>query len=411
MRRHRSGLTLKGFRPGRVPLSIVKKMYGKAIAIDVVDKMIQERFQEEVAAKDAYDIFGSPKMETLEYEPFGDLHAIINFGVRPEFELVDLSSEEVVKVTHEVDDEEVDEEIETHRQQHAELEPHEDPATEEDIVRCNLQRLDFSTETPVVGERQEDVPVSLASSDTLTELKKALLGVSKGDVVKATLPAPEPETVDVGPRKYEITVTNVSRRNLPELDEAFIEHASNGQAKTLDELQEWMKGQLEERWKQAIKEDFESGLTKTVTRLVEFEIPTAAVDTYLDTLLAELKQQANQLPEGFDEEGYREAQRSNAEDAVRWQLIRDKIIADQEISVTAEDLDAEFEEMGRSRELSADVMRKVFEAYNPGGIQQMERHLIDRKVFDHLENSVKVVEKPFEEVYGGEEDNDDSQDG
>jgi len=404
MRRHRSGLTLKGFRPGKVPLSIVKKMYGKAIAFEIVEKTIQSKFEEDVLRKDEYDVLGGPQMETLEYEPFGDLHAVINFGTKPSFEIKDLSGEEVVRVTHEVDDKEIDEEIETHRKQHATTETHDGPTSEDDVVKCTIQQLDLSTETPVVGERQEDVPVALGNADTLPELKKALVGLNVGDVTKVTLPPPEGEKVDSDPRKYELTVTEVTRQILPELDEAFFEHASQGKEKTLEGLKSWIRKHLEERWTNAIREDLHGNIVKAVTDVHDFEIPKAAIDAYLDNYISELKRQdTSGNPETFDTEEFRESQKEQAEGTIRWQLIREKVIADEKLSVSKEDVDAHFEEMGKARDVSGDVMRKIMEAYNPGSIGQVESQLLDRKIFDYLGGLFTVVEKPFEEVYGDEE--------
>ncbi len=400
MRRYRSGLSMKGFRPGKVPLSVVKKMYGKGIALQVVERAIQEKFEEAVASDDAYDILGAPQMDTFDYEPFGALHAVINFGVKPEVELQEMGGEEVTRVRHEIDDEEIEEEIEEHRKNHAQSETHEGPAGKSDVVKCNIQRLDLATDTPVVGERQEDVSITLGNPDILPELKSALVGAKAGDVVKATLPAPEGEA-DQEQRRLELTVVEVSRQILPDLDEEFIEHATGGEGKTLDDLKEWTRKHLEERWGAAVRQDFRSSMIDAATKLHSFEVPKAAVESYLDNYVQEMKRQSNtEMPESFDEEAFRESQRSSAEEAVRWQLIRDKIVTSEGFSVSPADLDAKFEEMGKSRGVGGDVMRKILEAYNPDGVQQIEKEILDDKVFDYLAGSFNVVDKPFEEVYG-----------
>jgi trigger factor len=411
MRKYRSGLSLKGFRPGKVPLTIVKKMYGKAIALDVVEKALQAKFEEAITGEEAYDVLGAPKMVTFEYEPFGDLHAVINFGVKPEVELQDMGGEEVIHVTHEVDEAEIDEEIEDHRKRHAEQESHTDPAGEADTVACDIQRLDLTTDTPVIGERQENTSVFLGNPDVLPELKTALTGVTKGDVTKVTLPAPEGETADPSPRRFELTVVDVTRQILPEIDEAFVSHATGEKGKTMDDLRQWTREHLEERWVTAIREDFQSGLMKGATKLHQFDVPNAAVESYLDNYIKELERQSESgLPESFDSEGFRESQRGPAEEAVRWQLIRDRIIEIQELVVSPEDMDLKFEEMGKSREVAGDVMRRILEAYNPDGIAQIEKGILDEKVFDFLASSFKVTEKPFEDVYGEEKPEEKTED-
>ena len=87
----------------------------------------------------------------------------------------------------------------------------------------------------------------------------------------------------------------------------------------------------------------------------------------------------------------------------------EKVIEAEKLSVSKEDVDAHFEEIGKAREVTGDVMRKLMEAYNPGSIGQIENQLLDKKVFDFLAGQLNVVEKPFEEVYGDENEEEEKE--
>ncbi len=108
LRAQRTRTHLKGFRPGKVPLSLVKKMYGKTLAYGIADKSVQETYEDVVLNSDEHDVLGQPKITELEYEMDGDLHAVIHFGVRPEIVLQDLAGETVDTLVYEVTDEEVE---------------------------------------------------------------------------------------------------------------------------------------------------------------------------------------------------------------------------------------------------------------------------------------------------------------
>ena len=81
--------TMKGFRPGNVPISLVKKVYGKSLAYGVAENAVQKTFEEKVLQDDEYDVLGQPTITDLTYEYEGDLRAVVKFGVRPDVEVKD----------------------------------------------------------------------------------------------------------------------------------------------------------------------------------------------------------------------------------------------------------------------------------------------------------------------------------
>src|SRR5690554_1985242 len=175
LREQRGRTTLKGFRPGKVPLSLVKKIYGKAIAYVVAEELIQKTYESEVLGKDTYRVLGQPVIDKIDFNEDNDLHATVRFGVRPEFELKDLSSEEIIRYTHTVDEEEIDERIEEIRIREADLVPVEGPAEEDNFLTIDVQPLDDATNTPVIGARQKGVTIFL-DDRIAPQLREALIG-------------------------------------------------------------------------------------------------------------------------------------------------------------------------------------------------------------------------------------------
>jgi len=393
LRERRQHVTLKGFRPGRVPLSVVRKLHGRAISYEVVDNLIQETYKGEVLDSDAHDVLGSPTITKLEYEPDGDLVASVQFGVRPTFELKDFSQEPLRRYTHEVSEKEIDDELERLRAGSAKFAPHDDPAREEDFVRVDLQRLDDQTDAPLIGERQEGVTFFLGG-ELDDEAKRALLGTTRGSTVRFSLPVPESEERN----RYQAEVTDIQSRELPELNDEFASTVSGGEVESAEALRNSVADRLRKQWDQVLRERLESEAIKKLIDLHPFEVPHGVIDIYSDSMIEDIKgRNKGTLPEGFDGHAFHHERHEEAEEMARWMLIRDKIVEENEISVQESDLDEAFSDMGKSDEQTGDSVRKMFEKYYPDIIDQMTRRIENRKVFDWIFDHFDLSEKEWQD--------------
>ena len=381
LKKLRRSVQMKGFRPGKVPMGLVKKLHGRAVAYEVVDELIQEVYKQRVLDSPDHDVLGSPTVTKIEYEPDGDLHAIVHFGIRPTVELTDLASEKITRLTHEVADDEVDQELDKLRSKGATYESLETPAGEDDFIRVDLQQLDEDSNTPIIGSRQEGVVFHMGSNELDQSVKDALIGASTGDQARFSI-FHEGHEHD---HRYEATVVDVQRRTLPELDDEFASAATDGRVGTVDELKKDLEDQLDKQWKQALRDKLEDEVVRRLVELHEFEIPPSVVELYLDSQIDDIARRSEgKLPEGFDVEYFREQNRPEAERMARWMLIRDQIVDQHEIAVRSDDLDEAFSEMGGGEEGSGESVRALFEKSYPAMIDQMERRIENRKVFDWI---------------------------
>ena len=418
LKAQRAQASMKGFRPGKVPLSLIKKMFGQAIAFQVAEQRVQETYEAEVLAKGEHEVLGPPQLTRLDYEMDRDLDATIRFGVRPEIALKDLSSERLTKLVHAVTDEDVEGEIERLRAREADLVPVEEGAAagEEDHVLVDLQRLDDASGTPVIGQKEEDVAFFLNDPLLKDELREAVAGKRVGDAFRVNVPhegehegeeaAPTsglilpPGGAPSKPRShthpYRVTVKEVKRRELPELDEAFIGEATGGKAQDEEALRRLVRERLEEAWKARSREYLEAKIVERMVALhADVPVPDPVVETYLDAFVGDVKQQGQgRLPEGFDEAAFREANREEAEQQARWMLLRDRVVKEESLEATEEDLDAYFEEQS-SEELSADLLRRYY-ASVPNLMDQVEQQVVNKKVFAALADRFELVEKDRE---------------
>ncbi len=398
----RKKMNLKGFRPGKVPVSIAKKMYGEAIAAQVAEEVIGEAYRDEVAGDESREVLGQPRLVSLDYEMGSDLHAVVRFGVRPTVEVADLSAVQVRKLVRDISDEDIEEEVQRRLRRQATLTPTEDAATEDDVVVIDLQRVDKASDTPIVGERQEGQEVELDDERLRSELKDALVGKKAGDTFTVDLPhqhgPDEGHDHDDHVDRFLVTVQDVKQRELPAFDEDFVKEQSAGQVETVDAFRDMIRGEMKQAWERMSGEMMQEEIVRALLEKHDFPVPETLVETVLDGMEEEIaKKNEGQLPAGFDRGGFRGANRENAESQVRWMLLKDEVMEQENLELTEEDFEAEFERMAENGPFDAATV-KQFVAQQPQLLEGIQQRIINDKLFDALMQRFDVVETTQEEM-------------
>lgn len=397
LKSQRARTTMKGFRTGKVPLAMVKKMYGEALAFGIAEKSIQEKYESEVVEPKVHDVVGQPKLTKFDYKLDGDLKAVVRFGVKPEFDLADLSGVAVNKLVHSVTDEDLEKEIERLRNAEADLIPTDDAATEDDFALVSIQRLDDETGAPIIGDRQEDIPVQLSDERLKKELKEAIVGLKAGETTRVDMPHDDHDhghDDDHEPHShaYSIEVKEVKKRDLPEIDEEFVKSVSKGEVETVDAFRDEIRKQLQEEWNRRSTELLESSLMLKSIDAHPIEIPDSIIDIYLDSFVEDVKRRSEgKLPEGFNEDAFRFANREEAERQARWMLVKEKVVDDQGLEVTDEEISAYFAENASGGDFSAEDLENYYRSV-PGLLDGLKQQQLSKKVFSFLESAVSITE-------------------
>ncbi len=386
---------LKGFRPGKVPTSLVKKMYGQALAYELADQTVQKTYEEQVLNSGEYQVLGQPKLTRLEYEMDGDLQATIRFGTRPAVTFEDLSDVELPKLVHRATDEDVDSAIERLRRQHADLVPVEDaPIGPEDQVVADMQQVDEETGTLVVGSREEDTTFFLDDERLHDALRNALVGKQPGDTVRVELPHGHGDHVHT--HLYEVSIKEVKRRELPEVDDEFAKELTNGQMETVDALRKDIAERLQKEWDSESRELLEGMMVQRLLDRHPVPVPESIVETFLDYFVDDVKRRnKNELPDGFDEEAFRGANREEAERQARWMILRDALVEQEGLEVTEADLDAYFEDATRDDpQISPALLRQYYQQMDM--LDRIRQNKLSEQVHEALQKRFKITEKERE---------------
>lgn len=394
LRAQRTRTTMKGFRAGKVPASLVKKMYGKALAYGVAEDVVQKTFQEKVLKEGEYDVLGQPTITELEfdYDTKSELKAVVAFGTRPVFELQDMSDVEIRKLVHTVEDDEIEKEVHAMLESRAEFFPEDGASSESSSVTVDLERLDEDGEV-AEGSRQEDVPFLLSDENLMPALREGLTGVKAGETVPVTFPAHDSDEK----RSYRMTVKEVKRRELPELTDELAKELTNEQLETAEALRAEIRKQVESGWTKRQTEMFESDIVEALIKRHDFEIPASVLEMYQDAYVKELKsrQKDEKLPADFDEAAYKESRRDEAEDQARWMFIRDAIIEKHALEVGDEHMDAHFEKMSEEGGFPVDMMKQYYQSM-PQMLQNVQERMLSEQVFTTLAGEMKVSEVDLE---------------
>ncbi|PSQ74794.1 MAG: trigger factor, partial [Bacteroidetes bacterium QH_9_64_21] len=282
------------------------------------------------------------------------------------------------------------------------------PAGDADYVNVDLQRIDPQTDTPIVGDKDEDLTFFLDDERLKEDLREALVGRKAGTTFRVRLPQ-EPgheheghshqhDHGDDEDRLYEVTVNDVKRRDLPPLDEEFVRRASEGEFHDPEAFRENVRKRLQKAWDERAREMVQGAVIDKMLELHPVPVPESVIEGYLDSFVKQVEEENDgERPEDFDEEHFRQRNRRDAENQGRWMLIRDTIIEEEGLEVTDEELQAFFAEQSDGEEdVSAQQIQQFYRSM-PDMMEQVEQQVLSDKVYDLLLDRLDVQPKSREE--------------
>ncbi len=381
-KRYQGQISLPGFRPGKVPLGLVKKRFGNDIEIEEINKYVQEVFENEIAEK--HNPVGEAEMVDFQWEN-DELEVIFKIGAKPEVELSDLSKIEVNKMVHDVSDKEVEEELERTLEREGNWEDVDGKIDKESKVVADVVSLDDDGNV-VEDEADKDQTIDMRQ-DAAKDFLKALKGKKAGDVVDMKLEE------DGEKDHFRVSVKTVQKLHKAELNEEFISKNSNGEASNEDEFKSFLKSKMQQYYDQTSDDMFRGGVVEALTDAHEFEVPVAFVEQVKSSYVNQLKQQmGGNLPETFDENSYRDEMTEQAVREARWYFISQKLQETfEDIEIKPEDID-EFLSIEAVRYGATTDQLKGYYAQNPSMLESLRSSIRENKVFEKLQDEVKIKE-------------------
>lgn len=393
---------LPGFRPGKVPATLIKSRFAQSIEQDVIEAIVPKAFRA-YADANKLQVVGQPGVTSHVHIHAGKpLKFKVQFEVAPEFELED--NYRGLTVPYEepiVAESDIDERLEGLRQQRAEF-VNEDPrpAAAGDHVLIALKSLNLEGEEAVDAE---EVAVELGNAETLPGFNDNIIGMSPGDTREFEVAYPEnygSERFAGKTINFDCTLKTIRRKELPEANDEFAQDL--GDFKDIGELRDALKRSIYSERDHAARTAAHNALLDRLVEAYDFPLPDAFVDNQLESLvenrLRSIAQQGiDPATLNLDWEKIKESQGDRARKDVRASLLLERIADREAIHASQDEVDAEVNRIARQqREAVASVRRKLEQ---DGSIGRIAGHIRTQKVLTFLfEQANKVAPEPVAEA-------------
>ncbi|MDR5587666.1 trigger factor [Clostridium aquiflavi] len=345
-----------GFRKGKVPMAILKKMYGIEIFYDdAVNIAIDESYNEALKAEDIRPV-DYPKVDIVEIGEGKELVYTATVTTYPEVEVGEYKGLDIKKPSYEVSEEEVEKQVKEMQSKNARIETKEEGT----VADGNIAIIDFKGF--VDGEAFEggegtDYPLEIGSGTFIDNFEQQLIGLSIGDKKEVNVTFPEnygKEELNAKPAMFEVTVKGIKVKELPELDDEFAKEVS--EFDTLAELKENIKKRLEESNDARAEREFEEAVITSIIETSKIDLPEVMLTKEIDSMMKDLESRLQYQGLSLDQymeftgntiEKMREFMKENAERKVKADIILEAIAKSEDVKATDEQLNEKALELGR----------------------------------------------------------------
>ncbi|MBN2332602.1 MAG: trigger factor [Deltaproteobacteria bacterium] len=345
LKKYRKKARVKGFRPGKVPVSMVKSLYDEQMRVEVMEALVQSSYLEALNEKNIVPL-AFPQVENLSFGENNDyLSYEATVEVKPEFEIDGYLGLELERYPAEVTDQEIDEGMESLRQAYAEYVPVEDrPSREGDTLVIDFSGKIDGEAFP--GGSASGYTVELGSGTFIPDLENQLPGLPLDETrdIEVTFPEDYPKAELAGkPAVFTVTVKEIKEKTLPEITDDFAADVSAGEITTVAELRgKIAEGARSRKEEMAKRKTVDAMLTK-LRAMVDFEIPECLVENEQQAMLQAMKSRylAQGLEQGMVEQMVDANQDKVKEDAVETvknTLILERLAELEEITATQEEI-------------------------------------------------------------------------
>lgn len=373
---------LPGFRPGKVPRKVLMKQFQPAIEADFVENSVNTYYLKALQEKEIIPInMGS--VSDVHFHHGEHFKFKVAFEIEPDVTIPKMKrkSLKVEKTNYITDDEDIDMAIDEMRHGHAEVQTVEDGAQLDDYVICDLQEIDISG-VPIIGKKLETRYIKLGQIPFDGDNQKKLEGIKPGEKTQVSVPVDEKGSTST----FELSVQNVERQILPEVDEDFIKMA-DPEAENVADYRERIKDRLGKAYDQRSEKASDEQLTDAMINHVNPEFPPSMAESYLGHMVEDVMKNN---PAATDKEKIKEIYQPVAERNLKWYLIRNTIIKNEKYEITKEDVQADIDQRKEANPKEAKELEKYFK--KPSNRSRLEDDLMEKKVLAYLKNFTKIKE-------------------
>ena len=366
--KNKNKFSIPGFRKGKAPLAMLEKMYGAGIFYEDAANEVIDASYPKAAEESKEEIVSTPEIKVTQIEKGKAFIYEATVALKPEVTLGEYKGVEVKKAEAVVTDEDVENELTAARKKNGRLIDVEDGAIE-DGDNTIIDFTGYIDDKTFDGGAGTDYPLVIGSHSFIEGCEDQLIGKKKGETcdVNVTFPAEYHADELAGkPAKFVVTIKEVKRNELPELNDEFASEVSDFD--TLDEYKADIRKKLQEKKEQDAKVENENNVIEKVVENAQMELPQPMVDTQaremVENYARRLQSQGLNINDymkytGMTPEKLMEQMRPEAEKRIKTRLVLEKVVEVENVEVSDEKLDEQINEIAASYKLDGAKLKEM----------------------------------------------------
>ncbi len=380
---------LKGFRPGKAPITVIRRQFGQQVHREVIGELLQSSFTEAVTQNQLAPA-GSPRFEPQSVAEGQDLTYVATFEVFPEVALRPLESLEIERITAEVTEGDIDAMIERLRKQQMKYTAVTRPAASGDKVAVNF---DGSIDgTPFAGGKGENVAIVLGEGRMLVQLEQGLIGAAGGETqeIGVDFPADYRVTELAGKHaRFQVEVKSVEEPSLPALDQEFCKSFAVTEG-GLPQLRKEVAANMRRELDQALRNRNKTAVMDKLYQTNPIEVPNTLLEVQVRDMQVEIMRRTG--AKDVSQAPPREPLLEPARRRVALGLLINDIIRREKIVLDPARSNARLDEMVGAYGDAAAVKRAYLQ--NADAMRQMENLALEDQAVDWILAHAKVRDRP-----------------
>ena len=362
--KNKNKFSIPGFRKGKAPLAMLEKMYGAGIFYEDAANEVIDASYPKAAEESKEEIVSTPEIKVTQIEKGKAFIYEATVALKPEVTLGEYKGVEVKKAEAVVTDEDVENELTAARKKNGRLIDVEDGAIE-DGDNTIIDFTGYIDDKTFDGGAGTDYPLVIGSHSFIEGFEDQLIGKKKGETcdVNVTFPAEYHADELAGkPAKFVVTIKEVKRNELPELNDEFASEVSDFD--TLDEYKADIRKKLQEKKEQDAKVENENNVIEKVVENAQMELPQPMVDTQaremVENYARRLQSQGLNINDYMKYTGMTpEQMRPEAEKRIKTRLVLEKVVEVENVEVSDEKLDEQINEIAASYKLEGAKLKEM----------------------------------------------------
>ena len=370
-------VTLKGFRKGKAPMDVIKRMYTGAVREDVAEELIKTTYPD-IVRLHTLKVASYPTVTTLDYLEDGGFAYKATVEIFPEIEKVDFTGLELETREIQVSDDEVNEIVELLRKRHSDVREVQRETRDGDVVMVDIEKI-FDPDMVLAQSKFDNSEVDLGSKLTVKEFKEQLVGMKAGDQkeIEVNYEADYPDKQFAGAHlKYRATIKTVKERIMPEMTDAFAK--STGEAETVLELRMKIREQIKLQKTDELNRAHRNQVIAQVCDKNNIPIPRAMIDEYLNNVVEDFKKQYKDI----NEEEIRKNYEPVGTNTLRWNFLLHHLAKQENIEVLPSDTENLIKKFADNYKITIEQAREGLQ--KSGNIADLRESLLEDKVIDFL---------------------------